>query len=201
VNDHRDTDPVPSDAELAAASADLEAALGDLSLNDPAIWIQPSAQLEERVMANLTGDGERPAVTVAGPRRSLSWWVPASVAAAVIALVAVASLRPAAPDWTVVLAATENAVGVEATASGWNEASGTRVELDIRGLEAAPEGFFYECWFSNGPVHISAGTFREPGEVTLWAAVRRAEFPRVWVTLEPIDDNPNPGLNLLDTET
>ena len=201
MTDHRDADPTPSDAELAAAAAELDAALSRVSLSDPALWLQPSDDLESRIMANLEDGSEQSVADLeARRRRRMAWWLPATAAAAVVVLLAVVTLRPASPDWIVALGATENAAGVEATASGWNEASGTRVELDISGLEAAPEGFFYELWFSEGPVHISAGTFREPGEVTLWAAVSRAEFPRIWVTLEPIDNDPSPGLNLLDTD-
>ena len=96
--------------------------------------------------------------------------------------------------------ATDLAPNAVATIDGWNEASGTRVRLNIDGLPAAPQGYFYELWFSEGPLHISAGSFRETDGVEMWAGVTRAEFPRLWITLEPIDEDEAPsGDTVLDT--
>ena len=196
-----DHDHIPSDAEIDHSRRALENLIGSTDLDDAALWVEPSAALEEYVMAAIDLDGpvaERPQ-QVPGKRVGMPW-VAAGIAAAAIAVVAVVGLRPASPDWEVALAATENAPGVVASISGWNETSGTRMELDIEGLAPAPEGFIYELWLSEGPVHISAGTFHRPEDVTLWAGVSRGDFPRLWITLEPINDgDPGPGLNLLDT--
>jgi hypothetical protein len=87
------------------------------------------------------------------------------------------------------------------TVAGWNTESGTRMVLDIEGLDPAPPGFVYELWLSAGPRHISAGTFVEAGnDLELWAGVSRRDYPRVWVTLEPLDDNESlSGETVLDT--
>jgi hypothetical protein len=197
---------IPSDADITAARHEAEAALGSTALSDPALWEQPSTDLEDRIMAALAAEEERPTATatvvpLATKRRRRLTWLPAGIAAAVIALVAVAALRPDTPDWEVALGATDNAPGVTASVIGWNEPSGTRMELEIDGLAPAPAGFVYELWLSRGPVHVSAGTFHTPRDVTLWAGVGRADFPRLWITLEAIDDgDPGPGVNLLDTE-
>ncbi len=125
-----------------------------------------------------------------------------AVAAAVVAVVAVGAIvatRQAAPDWEVALAGTDAAPGASAIARGWNEPSGTRMELDVSGLDPAPDGFVYELWLSEGPIHVSAGTFRSAEDVQLWVGVRRSDYPRVWITLEPIDDDPGPARNILDT--
>ena len=122
MNHHSDTDPAPSDSDLAAAAADLQAALGDLSLDDPALWMQPSSELEERVMAGID-QTTATVVDLGEHRRRRLFWLLASTAAVVIALIAVVALRPADPDWIVALGATESAVGVEATASGWNRSA------------------------------------------------------------------------------
>ena len=202
MSDHNEADFTPDPPDLAAALEELQAAMGPVTLDDDALWVEPDPGLERRVLDVIEA---APSVSQT-PSRGLpgrwrrNWWVPASVAAAIVGLIAVVSLRSPAPDWVVALAPTEVAGVVEAEVSGWNERSGTRLQLDVTGLEAAPAGFFYELWFSDGPVHISAGTFREPDDVTLWVGVTRAEFPRLWITLEPIDDDPSPGLNLLDTE-
>jgi hypothetical protein len=72
--------------------------------------------------------------------------------------------------------------------------------LSVDCLKPAPPGFTYEMWLSDGPVHISAGTFRTGGEVKLWAGVPRSDFPRLWVTLEPLDEDSSPSVaTVLDT--
>ena len=90
-----------------------------------------------------------------------------------------------------------NALGV---VEGWNEAAGTRVVLSVAGLAPAPAGSVYEFWFSSDTLHVSAGTFSGSGEMELWAGVSRGAFPRLWVTLEPIDEDEAPsGVTVLDT--
>lgn len=207
MTDHDETRHIPSDEELTAARRSLDAMLGGHGLDQPEIWAEPPAGLESDLMATVAGEQETPV-----PQRDLTvlesaqperprWVAPAAIAAAVIAVVAALTLRPTSPDWEVALGATPEAGRVEAVVLGWNEPSGTRVELDISGLGAAPEGFIYELWFSNGANHVSAGTFQNPADVTLWAGVSRRDFPRVWITLEPLDDgDPGPGVNLLDTD-
>ena len=95
---------------------------------------------------------------------------------------------------------TELAPTAAASVEGWNEESGTRMMLAIQGLERAPAGYVYELWLSDGPIHISAGTFTASGEIEMWTGVARAAFPRLWVTLEPIDEDESPsGRTVLDT--
>jgi hypothetical protein len=66
--------------------------------------------------------------------------------------------------------------------------------LDIRGIEDAPSGSYYEIWMTapDGR-HISAGTFSGSGRVTAFAGVRRADYPRIWITLETADDDLGPS--------
>ena len=97
--------------------------------------------------------------------------------------------------------ATELAPQATSTVLGWNTDSGTRMLLEVEGLDRAPAGYVYEFWLSEGPLHISAGTFTGNGEIELWSGVTRAEFPRLWVTLEPLDEDESPsGTTVLDTE-
>jgi hypothetical protein len=56
----------------------------------------------------------------------------------------------------------------------------------VSGLDPAPEGYVYELWFSNPATRVSAGTFRTAGDVELWTAVSRRDYPRLWVTLQPV---------------
>jgi hypothetical protein len=188
--EHRTDDP--SDADLAASQRALDDLLAGsgVGLDDASLWA-PAPDFEERLVA--TAVGQRAAHTPPrGPRR----WVIAigSVAAAAVLLFGAISLtRSDPPDWTLALQATDLAPGADGTVSGWNETSGTRVRLDLGALPPAPEGFFYELWFSDADVHISGGTFRSTEDVELWVAFARRDFPRVWITLEPVDDDESPS--------
>jgi hypothetical protein len=189
------TPHIPSDAELDAARYEVEQLLGGsgVDLSDPALW-EAAPDLEDLIMAETSAPEHH---------RATPWWRLAAaasvVAVAAIGVVAFGALR-SAPDWSVALAATDLAPDAVATIDGWNEPSGTRVRLAVDGLPPAPEGFFYELWFSEGPTHISAGSFRETDGVEMWAGVTRAEFPRLWITLEPIDEDEAPsGDTVLDT--
>ena len=193
MSDH-ESRHIPTDAEIGDARQSAEGYLREISLDDPALWEEPSAGFESAVMEAID-----PAIAPPELARSgRLWWLAGAAAAALIAL-GVYATRPAPADWEVALAPTDAAEGVAARVLGWNEASGTRMELIVEGLDPAPDGYVYELWLSDGPVHVSAGTFHNPTDVTLWAGVSRGDFPRLWITLEPLDDDPSPGLNLLDT--
>lgn len=163
-------------------------------LGDPSLWEEPEPALGDQVVSLISG------VTPTLPRPR--WWQ-ATVAVAALAAVVLGSIalfRSPSPDWEVPIPGTDLAPLAMGTVKGWNTDSGTRMLLEVDGLEAAPEGYFYEFWLSEGPVHISAGTFTTAEEVELWAAVARADFPRLWITLEPIDDDESPTRQtVLDT--
>ncbi len=170
-------------------------------LADPAVWEEPSPELafqvEELITSANLGAADH---DVARPT-----WIKFVAAAALVAVLAAGAVTVAAnrgddPDWEVALPATDLATGATASVRGWNESAGTRMVVSIDGLAPAPSGFLYEFWLSDGPVHISAGTFHSPGDIQLWSGVKRADFPRLWVTLEPIDEDESPsGLTVLDT--
>ena len=190
------------DAAVARARNKVAGLMSDtgVSLDDAALWAEPSLDLEGSIMAAISDEPQR-LVTVTQLKRpgAVRWLAPLSAAAAAAIAFVVFTGSPS-PDWTVALAATDAARGVTASVSGWTEDAGTRVELDIQGLDPAPEGFVYELWFSKDDVHISAGTFHTPGDMTLWAGVARGDFPRVWITLEPIDNDRSPATTILDTK-
>lgn len=171
-------------------------------LGDPLLWQEPDTGVEDTVVAAVAGaSGATTAPPpVARPRRLIL-----VTAAAAIALVAAGAVfavaggpASAGPDWEVDIFAAGAAGG--GSVQGWNAAPGTRVALDVPDLPRAPDGFVYELWFSAGDVHISGGTFRGAEDVELWVGVARSDFPRIWVTLEPLDDDPAPSrLTVLDT--
>jgi hypothetical protein len=79
-------------------------------------------------------------------------------------------------------------------------AQGRVVELEVDGLPRAPAGFYYECWFVGDgvtlakPNRVSVGTFEVPDAdrytYEMMSAARARSFPRMGVTLEPDDGNP-----------
>ena len=79
-------------------------------------------------------------------------------------------------------------------------AQGRVVELTVDGLPPAPAGFYYECWFVGDgdtlakPNRVSVGTFEVPDAdmytYEMMSAARARAFPRMGVTLEPDDGNP-----------
>jgi anti-sigma factor RsiW len=171
----------------------LRAAMGS-----EAVWEEPAPDLAGRVASLVAGTEERPNRILRGGM------VPWFAAAAAVLLAVVVGwamlLRPVGPDWEVALPATGLAPGARASVTGWNEATGTRMVLSVTGLEPAPEGHVYELWLSAGPVYVSAGTFTGSGDIELWSGVARADFPRLWVTVEPIDGDVGPsGVTILDT--
>lgn len=192
--------------ECAACRAQvppLEA--GRSAFADPSLWEEPSPELAAQVSSLIAGSAVVEGTTTApGGRAAWPRWVWPALGVAAVALAAVvtiASLSTPAADWEVAVAGTDAAPAASATVRGWNTASGTRMVVDVDGLEPAPAGYMYEFWLSEGPVHVSAGTFRSGGEIVLWTGVTRAEFPRLWITLEPVDEDESPsGLTVLDTE-
>jgi hypothetical protein len=165
------------------------------------LWEEPSPELGDQIEALIAVPGESPASRVSPIRR---WWVGVASVAAVILIVSIVgsvlAMRHPAPDWEVAMPATHLAPHVVATVSGWNEDEGTRMVLAVSGLDPAPDGYIYEFWLSKGSTHVSAGTFHSSGHVELWAGVRRGDFPRLWVTLEPLDADAGPStMTLLDT--
>lgn len=163
------------------------------SLRDPLMWEEPPDHLVEEIVAAVAQES-------GPPSRRRRWWV-GGVAAA-LALVSVISVVVLSrPDWTMQLVPTAQAPGAAAVVSGWNEGVGTRLVIELSGLNQSDTDAYYELWLTapDGS-HVSAGTFRGSGRVELTAAVTRADYPRLWVTREPADDDPAPfGDTVLDT--
>lgn len=189
--------PEPADRLHVSACAACRAALPELErlrtrLADPALWEEPPPDLEKRIVDSATA-GSSP-----GPGRRLRW---AAVAATVTLVVVGSWWIQTRPDWTVVLAPTDQAPQARAVVYGWNRPEGTRMVVEVEGLPDAGDDGYYEVWLTapDGR-HLSAGTFRAAGEVVVWGAFPRSEFPRIWITYEPVDDDPGPsGITVLDT--
>jgi hypothetical protein len=168
------------------------------TITDSDVWEEPSAELRGDVVAAVANESRL------RRRRSgrVARWVPA-VAALIAGVVGFGAflLLQDPPDWEVAIDGAGPAPLASGTVAGWNTESGSRMILDVEGLDPAPPGFVYELWLSAGPRHISAGTFVEAtSDLELWAGVSRRDYPRVWVTLEPLDgDESLSGQTVLDT--
>ena len=167
------------------------------TLADGALWIEPAPDLRERIVGAVTA---QPAVEGQRPPSHLWRAVVATAAVAIIFVAAGVLSRSPSPDWSVTLPGVGEEAGASGVIQGWNEPQGTRVLLEVAGLPEAPPGSVYELWFSEGPLHVSSGTFTAADRVELWVGVARKDFPRIWVTLEPVDEDESPsGRTVLDT--
>src|SRR3954451_25117700 len=122
-------------------------------LADPAVWAEPDASLEDRVVAAITTEAsQRPGRPVASRPRARSrtrGWALAVMGVAAAALVAVAvtfALRDSgstAPQFAMALTATDLAPGARGDATLTKTTSGWRVELDASGLPRLERGRFF----------------------------------------------------------
>lgn len=194
------------DARAALLAGDIESAASHISgcrscradeaswqrwremLMEPSIWEEPSGHLAGRIF-------ERVDSATRGSGFSRLRWLWAGAAALLVVLAgALVFANDSAPDWSIPLVAIAADPGTSAVVNGWNTSAGTRMELHVAGITSAPDGHYYEIWMTapDGR-HVSAGSFRGEGTVSAWAAVRRSEFPRIWITLEKMDDNLGPS--------
>lgn len=163
-------------------------------LGDEGVWVIPPQGLGDRVEKLISG--RRGSVRECS-RRWL-WPTAAAVGAVVIALAA--WINASAPDWEVVMVGAHSSRQIDAPVAGWNTPSGTRLVVDASELEAAPDGFVYEMWLSNGRVALSAGSFVGGEPVDMFIGASRSDYPRLWVTLEPLDNDQSPsGEMVVDT--
>ncbi|HSL24823.1 MAG TPA: anti-sigma factor [Acidimicrobiia bacterium] len=161
-----------------------------VELSGSGLWEEPPPDLGARI-ERLLRDGKDEESTAKG---GVGWLPVVAAAVLVVALGAVSWWRQGVPDWELVMASTVEAENGTAVVQGWLTGQGTRMVLDISGIQEALPGTYYEIWLTapDGR-HVSAGTFRGPGRVTAFAAVRRADFPRIWITLEEVDSDLGPS--------
>ena len=152
------------------------------ALRQGAVWADPPADLERRVLAATTGSR---VTRLLAPRRRRIGAVLA--AAAVAALVAgfLVTRPPGSPDLE--LAGTPLAAQARAGVELADTPSGAELKLDVTGLAPAPPGTYYEGWVTGRRGWVSIGTFhlRKGGDdVVLWSGVALTDYPRVVVTIQ-----------------
>lgn len=147
-----------------------------------------AAIAQEAQQASGPSSVESNVVDLSSRRRRIGQVV-LGVAAAALLVAAVAGLVANADDSVqLALVGTELAPDARADARIEETEIGTRLLLDVSGLEPPADGFYYEAWLRTGPdVGVSAGTFHMrggDGSIELWAGVLLEDYPLVTVTLQ-----------------
>jgi len=167
-------------------------------LADPATWVEPPPDLEDRVVGAVVADANQTSgnvSTLADARRRRSRWWLGAVAASAIVVVAVASVAVTRGDshsgpFEAALTPTELASSASGTAVLDRTDSGWSIYLDTTGLPRLDDGWFYQAWQqTNDGTLVPVGTFNEGSDVTLWAGVGPLTFPIFVITEEAADGN------------
>ena len=185
------TDEIFDADDPAAGFPDLAAVLGS-----DAVWDEPPADLEDRIVAEITAEAAGSAAPVRVSNARPRWLI--AVAAAVVAIagigvgVALSGDDDREPVGDVfALEATDLAADATGEGELTELRNGLRIILTVDDLPAAAEGQFYEAWMSSAAGPVSAGTFHMragAGEIELWAGVVPSErYQRLAITLEDED--------------
>jgi len=173
------------DADLTPAErAELERVRHVLA--DPAVWMEPAPDLQESVVAAITGEAR------AGRQRRRIRFALAGVAAAILLAAGVTVGLQANRAEPVEFAASLNGTELAPDAAGHvtltKTPSGWKVRLRATGLPRRDDGEFYEAWLKNDAgLLVPIGTFNDGRDVTLWAGVGPGTFPTLTVTREIAD--------------
>jgi hypothetical protein len=160
-------------------------------LRDTSLWQEPSADLEDRVVAGIA-DERRVVVPIGRARRAWPGRLTAAAigaaAAAAVVLIAVPRNEGQQADASVAIAGTQLAPGISGTAGITSETSGVRIQFSVKGLPRRDGGDFYEGWLKNcaGTELVPIGTYHELDNATGWAGVSIKDFPLLTVTREHV---------------
>ena len=160
-------------------------------LRDTSLWQEPSAELEDRVVAGIA-DERRVVVPIGRARRAWPGRLAAAAigaaAAAAVVLIAVPRNESQQADANVAIAGTQLAPGISGTAGITSETSGVRIQFSVKGLPRRDGGDFYEGWLKNcaGTELVPIGTYHDLDDATGWAGVSINDFPLLTVTREHV---------------
>jgi len=165
--------------------AEIESVAGVLA--DPAVWQEPPAHLQERVVAAIAEESRR-------RRRPWLRYAVGGVAAATLLAIGVTVGIQASQDHPVEFAASMSGTDLAPSATGavtlTKTTSGWRIVLHATGLPRRADGEFYEAWLKNDAgLLVPIGTFNDGNDVTLWSGVGPADFGTLTITRETGDGN------------
>jgi anti-sigma-K factor RskA len=158
-------------------------------LADPAVWVEPPEDLQERVVGAVGN--------TASPRRSrlLRYAIAGTAAAAVLAVGLAFGLHATQGSRPVEYSASLSGTALAPNASGsvtlTKTVSGWKIHLHASGLPRRDNGAYYEAWLKDSDgVLVPVGTFNQPDDVTLWAGVPPTSHPTFTITRQLDNGNP-----------
>jgi hypothetical protein len=198
----RDTDVAPAthDADRLVRTREL--------LGQPALWAEPSPDLQQRVMAAVAAAEPSPtmgqqdaAAVIPGQRRRAGWIrrpVLALVAAALIVAgigvgVAIVPARHSSrsTEYAASLTGTSRAPAANGSVTLTRTDSGWRIHLTATGLPRLDNGNYYQGWLKDrAGTLVPIGTFNQADDVTLWAGVPPTDYPTITVTRQRASNGP-----------
>ena len=158
-------------------------------LRDPSLWQEPSAELEDRIVADIAEE-RRVVVPIGRARRA---WPGRLVAAAIGAAAAAAIVLIAVPrdddqqaDASIDIVGTDLAPGIDGSADITTLQSGVRIQFSVKGLPRRDGDDFYQGWLKNcaGTLLVPIGTYHELDDAIGWAGVSMDDYPVITVTQE-----------------
>jgi Anti-sigma-K factor rskA len=79
--------------------------------------------------------------------------------------------------------------------------TGTRIDLNVKGLPLLPDGGYYQAWVKGPKGLVAIGTFSKEGKVVLWSGVALREYNTITITVEPDDgDAASSGNRVFDAQ-
>jgi hypothetical protein len=177
-------DSAPLTPTERAEMDDLRAALAH-----PAVWIEPDADLEERVVAAIADIGSR------NRSRKFRYAILGGAAAVLLAvgLTIGVTLHHGGRQlqYAASLSGTQLAPGATGDVTLTKTSGGWKIDLHATGLPRRDNGTYYEAWLKNDAgVLVPVGTFNEPLDVTLWAGVPPTSHPIFTVTRQLANGDP-----------
>lgn len=170
---------------MPAERAEIERVHGVLA--DPAVWVEPPLDLQERVVAAIAEEA-RAGRRLRRIRHSLMAAAAALVLAAGVTVVQVTHDQPV--QFAASLTGTRLAPDAAGNVTLTKTDSGWKIELHATGLPRRADGELYQAWLkSDAGILVPIGTFNEGTDVTLWSGVGPSTFPTLTVTKEVADGN------------
>jgi|1186.fasta_scaffold512060_2 hypothetical protein len=159
------------------------------ALAHPAVWIEPDAALEERVVAAIAESGSRRRT------RTIRYALVGGAAAVLLAVgltIGVTAHHQKPPlQYAASLSGTQLAPGATGEVTLTKSAGGWKIQLNATGLPRRDDGAYYEAWLKNDAgVLVPVGTFNEPLDVVLWAGVPPRSHPVFTVTRQLANGDP-----------
>lgn len=158
-------------------------------LADPAVWVEPRADLQEQIVAAI-GDSKTQRRS-----RALRYAIVGSAAAVVLAIGlalgfnAVNGSNPV--EYSASLRGTELAPRASGEVTLTKTQSGWKIQLHATGLPRRDNGEYYEAWLKNDEgVLVPVGTFNQADEVILWAGVPPSSHPTFTITRQLANGDP-----------